>query len=201
MATYEYNDKLKFVFPSGFMLDRSENDDGDEVVNILAGEYEDDEGETRYAFRCQLTDLEYDLDDMDDDITSENLFDVVTNRFVEEGARKIKVADDPETYFISKPIPLQIFGRVMKMYGAVTVIRFSDCTGINFISSNTYKDDEPEENAKVCEGVYEVLKSIRIDGKKIPLDNISPEIIQKVIESSFDCDSETIDISDRKSVV
>ena len=23
MATYEYNDKLKFVFPSGFMLDRS----------------------------------------------------------------------------------------------------------------------------------------------------------------------------------
>lgn len=77
MATYEYNDKLKFVFPSGFMLDRSENDDGDEVVNILAGEYEDDEGETRYAFRCQLTDLEYDLDDMDDDITSENLFDVV----------------------------------------------------------------------------------------------------------------------------
>lgn len=196
MATYEYNDKLKFMFPSGFMLDRSENDDGDEVVNILAGEYEDDEGETRYAFRCQITDSEYDLDDMDDGITSENLFDVATDRFfVEEGARKIKVADDPETYFISKPIPLQIFGRVMKMYGAVTVIRSSDCTGINFISSNTYKDDEPEANAKVCEGVYEVLKSIRVDGKKIPLDNISPEIIQKVIESSFDCDSETIDIS------
>jgi hypothetical protein len=142
------------------MLAREENDEGDEVVNILAGEYEDDEGETCYAFRSQITDLEYDLDDMDeDDITSENLFDVVTNRFVAEGAKKIKVADDPETYFISKPIPLQIFGRVMKMYGAVTVIRFSDCTGINFISSNTYKDDEPEENAKVCENVYEELLS------------------------------------------
>jgi hypothetical protein len=29
----------------------------------------------------------------------------------------------------------------------------------------------------------------------IPLDNISPEIIQNVIEASFDCDNETIDVS------
>jgi hypothetical protein len=121
VATYEYDDKVKFVLPAGFMLEREENDEGEEVVKILAGEYEDDEGDTCYSFRCQISDLEYDPDDMDeDDITSESLFDKVTDRM--EDAKKVKVANTPETYFMSKAIPLQIFGRVMKMFGAITIV-------------------------------------------------------------------------------
>ena len=37
MATYEFNDQIKFLLPSGFMLTREENDDGDEVVKIISG--------------------------------------------------------------------------------------------------------------------------------------------------------------------
>lgn len=194
MATYEYDDKLKFVFPSGFMLKREENDEGDEVVKILAGEYEDDDGDTCYSFQCQITELEYDPDDMDeDDITSENLFDKVTDRM--EDAKKVKVANTPETYFMSKAIPLQIFGRVMKMFGAITIVRTSDWGGINILSSNRFNDDDLDGNATICKNVFEVLKAVRVDGKKIPLENISPEIIQDIIESSFDFDSEAIDVS------
>ena len=43
MATYEFNDQIKFLLPSGFMLTREENDDGEEVVKIISGEYENDE--------------------------------------------------------------------------------------------------------------------------------------------------------------
>lgn len=194
MATYEYNDKVKFVLPAGFMLEREENDEGEEVVKILAGEYEDDEGDTCYSFQCQITELKYDPDDMDeDDITSENQFDKVTDRM--EDAKKVKVADIPETYFMSKAIPLQIFGRVMKMFVAITIVKTSDWGGINILSSNRFNDDDPDENATICKNVFEVLKAVRVDGKKIPLENISPEIIQDIIESSFDFDSEAIDVS------
>ena len=37
MATYEFNDQIKFLLPSGFMLTREENDDGEEVVKIISG--------------------------------------------------------------------------------------------------------------------------------------------------------------------
>ena len=54
MATYEFNDQIKFLLPSGFMLTREENDDGDEVVKIISGEYENDDGETCYKFSCNV---------------------------------------------------------------------------------------------------------------------------------------------------
>ena len=193
MATYEYNDKVKFMLPAGFILEREENDEGEEVVKILAGEYEDDDGDTCYSFQCTITELEYDPDDIDDDITSENLFEKVTDRM--EDIKRVKVADAPETYFLSKAIPLQIFGRVMKMFGAITIVRTSDWGGINILSSNRFNDDDLDGNAEICKNVYEVMKSVRVDGKKIPLDNISPEIIQNVIDSSFDTDSDAIDVS------
>ena len=81
MATYEYNDKIKFMLPAGFILEREENDEGEEVVKILAGEYEDDDGDTCYSFQCTITELEYDPDDIDDDITSENLFEKVIEAY------------------------------------------------------------------------------------------------------------------------
>ena len=194
MATYEYNDKIKFSFPAGFILEREENDEGEEVVKIFAGEYEDDDGDTYYSFQCQITELEYDPDDMDeDDITSENLFDKVTDRL--EDAKKVKVANTPETYFMSKAIPFQIFDRVMKMFSAITIVRTSDWGGINILSSNRFNDEDPDENATIYKNVFEVLKAIRVDDKKIPLENISPEIIQDVIESSLEFDSEAIDVS------
>ena len=80
MATYEFNDQIKFLLPSGFMLTREENDDGDEVVKIISGEYENDDGETCYKFSCNVTVNEFDPDDVDDDITSANLLDKLAER-------------------------------------------------------------------------------------------------------------------------
>ena len=43
MATYEYNDIIKFMLPAGYLFSRDEDDEGNEVVNITAGEYENDD--------------------------------------------------------------------------------------------------------------------------------------------------------------
>ena len=60
MATFEYNDKIKFMLPAGFIFSRDEDDEGNEVVSILTGEYENDEGETNYKFNCRVNYTEYD---------------------------------------------------------------------------------------------------------------------------------------------
>ena len=50
MATYEFNDQIKFLLPAGFVVTREEDDEGEEFVKISAGEYENDDGETCYRF-------------------------------------------------------------------------------------------------------------------------------------------------------
>ena len=113
MATYEFNDRIKVLLPSGFILTREENDEGEEVVKILSGEYENDDGETCYKFSCNVNLNEFDPNDIDDDITSTNLLDKLAERM--EDSRRIKLPGKPEAIFINKGTPISIFGRLLKM--------------------------------------------------------------------------------------
>lgn len=183
MATYNYNDKVKFILPADFIVKTEKNDEGEDVFNILAGEYEDNEGETRYSFRAGVTESIKEPDSTDSDATSEHRLEEIAEDL---GTVKIKVADAPETYFCSKPLPFKLFGHVMKVFIGITLVRVSDLSEIMITSTKTLRDDDSDSNTKLYKNIYEVIKSVRVDGKKISLDNISPEIIQNVVESSFD---------------
>ena len=193
MATYEFNDQIKFLLPSGFMLTREENDDGDEVVKIISGEYENDDGETCYKFSCNVTVNEFDPDDVDDDITSANLLDKLAERM--EDSRRLKLPGTPEAVFINKGTPISIFGRLLKMFACICLVRASDWSTLQLVSVTRMNDDEPEENAVVYENMYEVLKAVRINGKKVPVESVSPYMLQDALELSFDENGEAIDVS------
>ena len=77
MATYEFNNKIKFMLPAGYLFSRDEDDEGNEIVNITAGEYENDEGETCYKFTCRVSYTEYDPEEADEEFTSDNLLDLL----------------------------------------------------------------------------------------------------------------------------
>ena len=47
------------MLPAGYLFSRDEDDEGNEIVNITAGEYENDEGETCYKFTCRISYTEY----------------------------------------------------------------------------------------------------------------------------------------------
>lgn len=192
MATFEYNDRIKFLLPSGFIFSRDEDEDGNEIVSILTGEYENDDGETCYSFNCRVNYNEYDPADCEEDITSTNLLEKLAERM--ENSRRMKLPGTPETILVNKGIPLSIFGHVIKMFGTVGLIRVSDWDVVQLVTSSRFNDDDPESNKAVYENMYEVLKAIRVNGKKVSIDVTTPAQIQDALELSFEEDG-TIDVS------
>ena len=193
MATYEYNGKIKFMLPVGFILSRDENDEGDEIVSILSGEYENDDGEICYKFSCRVNLNEYDPEEMDEDVNSSNLLEKLAERM--EDSRRLKIPGKPETILINKGMPISFLGHMMKMFAFIGLIRFSNWSVIQLVASSSFNDDDPSENALLYENIFEVLKAIRVNGKKLPLEGLSPQSIQDVLELSFDEDGEAIDVS------
>lgn len=193
MATYEYNDKIKFMLPAGYLFSRDEDDEGNEVFHITAGEYENDEGETCYKFNCRVSYSEYDPEEADEEFTSDNLLDLLAERM--EDSRRMKLPGTPKTILINKGMPLSFFGCVMKMFASLGVVQVSDWSVLQLITTGMVKDDDPQANSERYEYLYEVLKATRINGKKLPIDSTSPAQIEEALQLTFDEDGEAIDVS------
>ncbi|MGO5187076.1 leucine-rich repeat protein [Oscillospiraceae bacterium LCP21S3_E10] len=193
MATYEFNNKIKFMLPAGYLFSRDEDDEGNEIVNITAGEYENDEGETCYKFTCRVSYTEYDPEEADEEFTSDNLLDLLAERM--EDSRRMKLPGTPKTILINKGMPLSIFGRVMKMFASIGLIQVSDWSVLQLITTGLFNDDDPQANSERYEYLYEVLKATRINGKKLPIDSTSPSQIEEALQLTFDEDGEAIDVS------
>lgn len=193
MATYEYNDKIKFMLPAGYLFSRDEDDEGNEVVNITAGEYENDEGETCYKFTCRVSYSEYDPEEADEEFISDNLLDLLAERM--EDSRRMKLPGTPKTILINKGMPLSIFGRIMKVFVSISLVQVSDLSVLQLITTGMFNDDDPQANSERYEYLYEVLKATRINGKKLPVDSTSPAQIEEALQLTFDEDGEAIDVS------
>ena len=82
------------MLPAGYLFSRDEDDEGNEIVNITAGEYENDEGETCYKFTCRVSYTEYDPEEADEEFTSDNLLDLLAERM--EDSRRMKLPGTPK---------------------------------------------------------------------------------------------------------
>lgn len=193
MATYELNNKIKFTLPAGYLFSRDEDDEGNEIVNITAGEYENDEGETCYKFTCHVSYTEYDPEEADEEFTSDNLLDLLAERM--EDSRRMKLPGTPKTILINKGMPLSIFGHVMKMFASLGLVQVSDWSVLQLITTGMFNDDDPQANSERYEYLYEVLKATRINGKKLSIDSTSPSQIEEALQLTFDEDGEAIDVS------
>lgn len=193
MATYEFNNKIKFMLPAGYLFSRKEDDEGNEVVNITADEYENDEGETCYKFSCRVSYTEYDPEEADEEFTNDNLLDLLAERM--EDSRRLKLPETPKTILINKGMPLSIFGHVMKMFASIVLVQVSDWSVLQLITTGRFDDDDLQANSERYEYLYDVLKATRINGKKLPVDSTSPSQIEGALQLTFDEDGEAIDVS------
>ena len=92
--------KIKFMLPAGYLFSKDEDDEGNEVVNITAGEYENDEGETCYKFTCRVSYTEYDPEEADEEFTSDNLLDLLAERM--EDSRRMKLPGTLKRFSLTK---------------------------------------------------------------------------------------------------
>ena len=198
MSTYEFNERIKFMLPPGFILSRDEDDEGNEVVSILAGEYEDDEGETKYEFNCRVNYTEYDPAEVDEEISVENLLDLLAERM--ENSRRMKLPGTPKTIILNAGTPLSVFGSIIKMFSTICLVQVDDWAVMQLITTGIHNDEDPGENSKRYENIYEVLKAARINGEKLPVDSVTPSEIEETVQLTFEDDGEAIDVSPKLQV-
>ncbi len=193
MATYEFNDQIKFMLPADYIFSRDEDDDGNETVNIRTGEFENDDGETNYKYNCSLNFIEYDTEGEDEGITKDNLLDSVADRF--ENARRLTIPGTPKIMLVNKGMPLSIFGRILKMYAVMAYVQTDDFSFFSMTTTGRYDDDDPAENIARYDFLFEVLKAIRINGKKLNINSITPTEAEEALRLTFEEDGEAIDVS------
>ena len=191
MATYEFNDKIKFILPAGFHISEGEDDEddeGNEVVNIVAGEYEDDEGETRHKFSCAVIYSEYDPEEVDEAFTSETLLDWIAEQ--REESRRMKLPGTPKTMLFEQSLCISFANiNIIEMSTLLGLVQVSDWSVLRLATVETLAHSQ-QENSERYEYFYELLKAIRINGKKLPIDSTSPSQIEAALQFASDEDDE-----------
>ena len=198
MATYEYNDKLKFMLPSDFLFSREEDNEGNEICKILADEYETDDGETTYHFSCQVSEITLEYETENDKKTPEEILDMIAES--KENAKYFKVPGTPHSMFLTMGLHLSLFGRIINMFGLICTVCINEYNVFNIVASGRVNDDEPTENIKIYEKMLTVAKSIRVNGKKLPIEGITAGLLGDTLEPNFDEDGESIDVSPKIKV-
>ena len=198
MPTYNINDKIKLILPSDFDFKRTE-DDGEETLRILYGQFENDNGETDYEFVGTIEYIKYTPEELEDGTNKNNFLDVLAERVGD--AKKTKLHSKPETMVLNASIAL--FN--LEFISTAALIRVGTWEVIQLTTTNDIYDD-PYKMERIYEFVYEILKAIRINGKKMQLNDITPQSIQESIEDSQDenydvireetITDETVDFSD-----
>ncbi len=196
MATYEYSDKVKFVLPTGYVFSREDDGEGDEIIKISADEYENDDGEKQYRFNARIIKIVLDPEaEMDEDeINCDNFLDKMSKQL--ENSKRLRISTNPDAYYINKNTPMTFFGVKIKSFGTMVMARVTDYELIHIVAISSFDDEDDSANDVVYENMFEILKAIRINGKKLQLGTITPQYLRSAVQLSFDEDnSEAIDIS------
>lgn len=203
MGTHEYSNEVKFILPSGFVFSREDDGEGDEIIKISADEYENDDGETAYRFSARIMgihlDPEAETDEDEDAINCDNFLDEVSKSL--ENSKRLRISTNPDAYYLNKNIPLSLFGRKIKNFSTMLMARVNDYELIHIMAVSTFNDEDDSENDAVYENMFEILKAIRINGKKLQLGTATPQYLRSAVQLSFDEEnSEAIDISPQISI-
>ena len=187
MATYEYNDKVKFILPDDFSFAIEEDDEGDEICKIFMGEHEDEDGDTTYRFYCQIIDVEA----PNNKTKAGEIFDEIAEN--QENAKFFRVPGTPYSMFFTSGQALNFLGHIVKQFFLTCSVIFNKGRVLNIASMGYLDEDDASANLEIYGNMLTVAKSIRVGGKKLPLDGITAQFLESTLSPVFD-DSEAIDL-------
>lgn len=193
MATYEFNDQLKFILPPDFFFTREDDDEGNESVKIQTGEYEDDDGDIQYRFHCNVHSSEFDPDDPEEALSPENLLHELIARL--ECRKVMPLSGKPEALLAVKELPVAVFGHVLNMFALICLMRLSESSTAQLYISARYNADDPTAITELYESAFEVLKAVRVNGKKLPLGSLTAAQMYEQLHPVFEDSQEALDVS------
>ena len=148
-----------------------------------AGEYDDD-GATSYNFSCFIEYTQYDPEEKDKNYTSDDLLEQLS------GKKQLRLPGTPKAILSCVEIDFDIFGRTLYTHMLFGRVQVEDWTVMLLRHSTVYSDDNPANVTEVFLNFYEVLKAIRINGKKLRVENITPSEIEEVLRPTSNVNRE-----------
>ncbi len=190
MSTYVFDDKIKFELPSGFFVEKEQGDDGNEFLKISAGAFKNRNGETDYKFRCQACYAKYEV--KDNNITSKNVIDYVADTLSKVG--QTKFSGTPKTILVNQVTSKSIFGLAMHIYVSVGLVQVESWDILRLTFAGML-DDDPQVNSERNEFYLQFLRSIRVKGRKLPLENYQLGNLNRALSACSENDAESIDFT------
>lgn len=153
------------------------------VQVIVCDPYEDEDGETRHKFNCQVEAIEY-----DDDIIADNLPNAIVDEI--DNCRYMTFPGSTNTVLLNKAYSVRVSGRKVQGYSLIALIQTGDKSVLQIACSRMYCVADPYEDSKLYEHMYDVLKSLWIDDDYLSLGDVSPADIQDQLEPKSEADYE-----------
>lgn len=193
MGTYKFTDKTRFVLPTGYEYLKEKNEDGEDIFRIVYGPSYNDDGDKVYDFSVNVSSGEYILEDGADSISLQEACQNMAKD--KKGTKYFIVPGDPECMFISMPIPFSFFGVLVKSF-AFALGFLEDKDKLIILTAATVQDDEdPKQNDKLYEHMMKVAKSVQVNGRKLPLEQLTAKKVQNALKLSFSDEDSIMDVS------
>ena len=180
MRKFELDKNIILELPSKYNVRQEKDEDGELTTNIESGEYINDEGMNCYEFQGNISYCAIDPDDYDEEINSNNLLEVVARSRELENTLKLPVR--PEIVLGNKEMSISVLGSTLDIFILALLIKATDNSFVLLVSSRTSEDDS-RSNDVFYDSILEIAESVRIFGKKVSLDNVSSQNIERHFES------------------
>lgn len=180
MSTFELADNIILELPPKYIVKQEVDEDGELSTTICSGEYIDDYGEECYEFQGNLTYRAFNPDDYDEAINSNNLLEVEAKRLDLNDI--LKVPGEPETLFGYKELSISILGSSFDIFLLAALVKAKDNSMLLLVSNLSSEDDSITVD-DYYKSFFEIIESVRMFGKKVSLDGISPKELKQHFET------------------
>ena len=111
-------------------------------------------------------------------------------------SKYVRLPGEPKTILQKMALPSRLFGSWLKIYTTFALVQVDDWNvlQLSFVTIQT-PDYDPGAVSENYENLYKTLEAVRINGKKPPVESITPSEIEEALDLSLEENDEAVDVS------
>lgn len=183
---------FKMLLPEGYRIDTEYDDDWNEVIHLRGGFYYDEDGDEDFEFTCTFVTFNSEINDRARSIREGKLkesfvpglvLDMLTDSVMEAqeetlgpGIRVNLSNSYPASTVVRFQNSISFFGIPLETYVVFYLVEINENVTFGF---NTAYQSDP---GLFYQRLLDVIKSIRVKGKKIETGNLTPQKLERALD-------------------
>lgn len=183
----QVNEVVSVRIPEGLVCEETLGEDGDTAIHIKGGMYTDNNDNVCWKLNTGIVEIQTDPDEHG------KLYDgmeLIEYSIANSGSEQyIKIDGVAQAAFAVKKTPLNIAGRIIKLYGLLLIIPWS--TGKIVLLSHVCNITNGTEDLRESYQLFlDVARSVGVNGQPLTLGKVSVEDMLRELVPSFEDDEE-----------